>query len=57
MANILDAKEMNVINIGIRDFSESISKQSVPVINIEWKPPAGGNIELIEILDRLKKYL
>lgn len=42
-----------VINIGVRKFAESLSDQEVDVIHIDWTPPAGGDEEMIEILDEL----
>lgn len=42
-----------VINIGVRKFAESLSDQEVDVIHIDWTPPAGGDEEMIGILDEL----
>ncbi len=41
------------INIGIRDFSESLRAQGAEVIHVDWTPPAGGDRELIDLLDQL----
>jgi FdrA protein len=41
------------INIGIFDFAESLKIQGVEVIHLNWSPPAGGDPELIELLDQL----
>jgi hypothetical protein len=42
-----------VINIGVRKFAESLSEQEIDAIHIDWSPPAGGDEEMIDILDEL----
>ena len=46
-------KPLIVINIGVRQFAESLSEQGVDVIHIDWTPPAGGDEEMIDLLDEL----
>lgn len=41
------------INIGISDFAESLKIQGVEVIHLNWNPPAGGDPELMDLLDQL----
>ena len=41
------------INIGVRDFAESLQFQGAEVVHVDWVPPAGGDPELIELLDQL----
>ena len=41
------------INIGVYDFAENLQIQGVQVIHVNWTPPAGGDPELIELLDQL----
>ena len=41
------------INIGLLQFSESLEQQEVEVIHIDWVPPAGGDAEMIDLLDGL----
>lgn len=50
--NILE-QELIVINIGLPQFAENLEKQNVEVIQVDWKPPAGGDKEMIELLDEL----
>ncbi|MBT9776769.1 fdrA domain protein [Clostridium sp. MCC353] len=50
---ITQEKEMEVINLGLPGFYESVRSQQVPCVHVDWRPPAGGNLRLIEILDRL----
>ena len=42
-----------VINLGVKDFAESLKAQDVEVAHVEWTPPAGGDREMIELLDHL----
>jgi hypothetical protein len=44
---------LKVINLGNRDFYEDLEKQGVEAIQLEWKPPAGGDKALITALDAL----
>ncbi len=42
------------INVGLESFAESLQAQGAPVIQVDWKPPAGGNERLMAILERMK---
>jgi hypothetical protein len=42
-----------VLNIGLKTFFESCQTQGIPVLHIQWEPPAQGDSELIDLLDRL----
>ncbi len=42
-----------VINLGLSKFAENLEEQDVKVVQVDWTPPAGGDKELIELLDRL----
>ncbi len=42
-----------VINIGLSGFAESLEEQEVEVIQVNWAPPAGGDQELIDLLEDL----
>ena len=42
-----------VINIGLEGFAGSIDDQDVPVVHIDWSPPAGGDEEMTDLLDQL----
>jgi FdrA protein len=41
------------INIGIQDFAESLRAQGAEVVHVDWTPPAGGDRELLDLLDQL----
>ncbi len=41
------------INMGVQDFAASLQMQGAEVVQVNWVPPAGGDPELIELLDQL----
>ncbi|MBP1713757.1 MAG: hypothetical protein H6Q42_1960 [Deltaproteobacteria bacterium] len=41
------------INLGLKDFAVCLETQGVGVIHVNWAPPAGGDPELMAILDEL----
>ena len=47
-------KELKVINIGIEMFADDLEKQDVKVIHVNWQPPAGGDLDLLKILEKLE---
>ena len=52
-ADALLAAPPRIVNVGLSIFAESLREQGVPVIDVEWQPPAGGDPELLELLERL----
>jgi len=48
-------KKLKVINIGIKTFAEDMKSQGVEVVHVDWRPPAGGDAEIIELLDKLEE--
>ena len=42
-----------VINIGLSCFADDLKKQDAEMVNVEWSPPARGNIELANLLAKL----
>jgi FdrA protein len=43
-----------VVNVGLELFAESLQAQGVPVVAVDWRPPAGGKPHLLDLLDRLE---
>lgn len=41
------------INVGIQDFGSALEAQGIQVVYVEWSPPAGGDQDMIELLDQL----
>lgn len=48
-------KPMQAINVGLESFSENLKDQNAPYVQVDWKPPAGGNEKLAGILERMKQ--
>ncbi len=42
-----------VINIGVDKFAKNLEDQDVEVLHVDWRPPAGGDQEMIDLLDGL----
>ena len=47
-------KPMAAINVGLETFTESLVEQDAQVIQVDWRPPASGNEQLMGILERMK---
>jgi FdrA protein len=45
---------LSAINVGLGSFAESLSSQEAAVIHVDWRPPAGGKEDLMDILARMK---
>jgi hypothetical protein len=43
----------NAINIGVQDFADSLKAQGAEVVQVNWAPPAGGDPEMMALLDQL----
>ncbi|MBM08531.1 MAG: fdrA domain protein [Magnetovibrio sp.] len=48
----LDAP-LTVINIGLETFADELEEQGVPVVHLDWAPPARGNPKLAALLSKL----
>jgi hypothetical protein len=42
-----------VINVGLEGFADELAAQGVDVVQLDWRPPAGGDPELADLLSRL----
>lgn len=49
--NKLFTEELVCINIGAEIFHNAVCQQNTPCAHVDWKPPAGGDSELIKILN------
>jgi len=43
------------INVGLESFAANLADQSAPNLHVDWKPPAGGNERLMNILQKMKQ--
>jgi len=45
---------LRVINIGIEGFADDLKAAGVEVIQLDWRPPTGGNARLTSLLASLQ---
>ncbi len=45
--------ELAVINVGLEAFADDLRACDVPVAQVRWKPPAGGDVAMLAALDRI----
>lgn len=43
------------INVGLEVFADTLHQLGLPVVQVDWKPPAGGDQRLTELLKRLEQ--
>ena len=51
-SGLLD-QPIKVINVGLEGFAKELADRDVPVVQVQWSPPAGGNAKLAELLSKL----
>lgn len=51
--NELFQSQLQVLNIGAETFTQDLKSQATPTVQLDWKPPAGGNPALLKALDSL----
>ncbi len=44
---------LRVINVGLKGLAESLKVLEVPVVQVDWRPPAGGDPKLADLLSKL----
>jgi hypothetical protein len=49
----LFTQELVVINMGLESFAENLQAEDTDVLQMNWKPPAGGNKQIAALLARL----
>jgi hypothetical protein len=42
-----------VVNLGLKQFGASLEEQGVEVVQVDWIPSAGGDREMMDLLDDL----
>ncbi len=50
--NLLQS-DLKVINIGLEIFHDELKQQAVEVVQVEWVPPAEGDREMANLLEKL----
>jgi FdrA protein len=49
----LPAGDLQVVNIGLESFARDLEAQGVEVVQMDWRPPAGGDARLASLLASL----
>jgi FdrA protein len=52
-AQSLLATKPVVINVGLETFATELKAQGVTVTQVDWQPPAGGDVRLANLLAKL----
>ena len=47
-------QEPRIVNVGVEDFAETLSELGFEVVQVDWRPPAGGDQRLAGLLSRLE---
>ena len=53
--NDLFKQELKVINLGLKSFQNDLKSQGVTVVQVNWKPKAGGKKNMLDLLSKLNK--
>ncbi|MFQ5775062.1 MAG: hypothetical protein ACE5GS_11135 [Kiloniellaceae bacterium] len=44
---------LRIINVGLGGFARELEALEVPVVQVDWSPPAGGDPKLADLLSKL----
>lgn len=44
---------LKVVNLGLSMFADNLHANSIEVVHVDWRPPAGGDARLANILAAL----
>jgi hypothetical protein len=47
-------QQLQVVNIGLEVFAETLRRHDVPLVHLDWRPPAQGDAHLLDLLQRLQ---
>ena len=53
--NDLFKQELKVINLGLKSFQNDLKSQDVTVVQVNWKPKAGGKKNMLNLLSKISK--
>ena len=48
------SKRLKIVNLGLSLFAESLEERGVPVVHVDWKPPAGGDSRLAGLIRKIR---
>lgn len=44
---------LKVVSVGLEGFAQDLERQGVAVVRVDWRPPAGGDPTLADLLSKL----
>ena len=47
-------QQLHVVNIGLELFAETLRRHDVPLVHLDWRPPAQGDAHLLDLLRQLQ---
>ena len=50
----LFSSELRVVNLGLELFANDLRSLGVAVVQVDWRPPAGGDQRMASLLQRLQ---
>jgi len=50
----LFSEELRVVNLGLASFAETLRAVGTPVVDVDWRPPAGGDRALADLVEGLR---
>ena len=53
LRDTLLGQPLKVINVGLERFAQDLERQGVAVVRVDWRPPAGGDPKLADLLSKL----
>ena len=52
---ILSGQEIQVVNVGLERFAQTMESAGVKIVHVKWRPPAAGDRELARMLAALTR--
>jgi Protein of unknown function (DUF1116) len=46
-------RDVQAVNLGLATFADALRAQGAPVVEVDWRPPGGGDPSLLPVLERL----
>jgi FdrA protein len=50
---LLLVREVKVVNVGLEGFVKDLRECDVEVVHVDWRPPAGGDPQMANLLAKL----
>ncbi len=47
-------RQLQVVHSGLEVFTETLRRHDVPLVHLDWRPPAQGDAHLLDLMQRLQ---